>query len=270
MPGENNPNSNSQNQEQAQTAWDDLAQAVPFQEETAHDAVAESTNTSEKLQESAQTVGDILRNWYTEVDLTTGEFTERFRQSKIYEDATKYTAQKITDIQYIDDLHGDGQVKVMQVEGWVENPDELAYVQPYKRDESHEYPEEIAAIMAPSSDHQCKVVGAKPLYKLAGDAARYYTATPEEFAEQYAENEDGTYHNTELLRIVKAKPEEKLTMDKEQLEAADKEARQEGTLYALPMTEYFTAPVDLHDPNNVPTQGRRAEMSIRSGYGPIE
>ncbi len=256
------------NQEQGSSSnsWDTLAQDVPFQPDTPDvNQDASTENTAE--QKPLKTVGEWYRSMLSEIDLTTDEMTERFREGKIYEDQDKYSAEKITNVDYIDDFHGDGKIRTMTVSGW---PDGLTYVQPYKRDESRQYPKGIAEIIAPSSDHQCAVVKTTPLYRLVGQIEKSsQTVSPTYLDQHYTKNEDGTFHNTELLRIIKAKPEEQLSIDKEQLKEADQTAM-EDAIYILPVTEYLTAPVDLQDPENIPLHGRRTEMSIPAGYGPIE
>ena len=203
-----------------------------------------------------------------EVDLNTEDFTERFRAGEIYEDKTKYIANKITEVDYIDDLDDD-KVKTYQLIGWPENLDELSTVQPYKRQSDDKYPPEIAQLLAPSSEREYKVAATRPLYRMSGDSNFTITVTPEELAQQYIQNEDGSFHNTKLLRIVRAKPEEFTLIGREQLQEADQE--QFGhEVYTMPFTEYFTVPVDPQDPDNIPTTGRHTETVIRSDYEPIK
>lgn len=262
MPGEtqNQPNTPKH------TEWDDLASEVPFQgqQNTQPKDVAEQSPD----QKPDRSVGDWYRTMLEEVDLNTDDFTERFRAGEIYEDKTKYIANKITEIDYIDDLDDD-KIKTYQLAGWPENLDELTTVQPYKRQSDDKYPPEIAQLLAPSSEREYKVASARPLYSMSGDGSFVIKITPEELAQQYTQNEDGSFHNTELLRIIRAQPEEFTLIGSEQLQEADQE--QFGhEVYAMPFTEYFTAPVDPQNPNSIPTTGRRTETVIRSGYGPIK
>lgn len=258
---------NHPEQNPSPSEWDTISHEVPFQGE-AQDVNQDSITENATEQKPPRMIGEWYRKMLNEIDLTTDEITERFREGKIYEDQDKYSVEKITSVKYIDGLHGDAKIRIMTINDW---PDELTYVQPYKRDESRQYPKGIAELIAQSSDRQCAVIETTPLYKVAGEIGNgsFRTITPEHFNQYFTENEDGTFHNTELLRIIKAKPEEQFSMSKEQLEEADQMAM-EDEMYALPLTEYITAPVDLQSPENIPVHGRRTEMSIPAGYGPIE
>lgn len=253
---ESDPINNNQT-ETSQTEWDTLSQEVPFQGE----------EVEKPEQKRSRNMGESYRKMYHEVDLSADEYTERFREGKIYEDAAKYRATPYTEIHYIDETPDGEHSGTVEVEGWI---DDLATVQPYKRDLSRKYPPAIENLLAPSSDRECKVTKLEKLYRVNSDGYSERGVTPEEFNQQYIENEDGTFHNTELLRIIKAKPEETWHMDKETLELADKTEYESGILYAFPMTEYFTAPVNLGDPDDIPKTGRRAVMDIRPGYGFIK
>lgn len=238
-------NTNPESEQTTTTSWDTLGQQVPFQA-----AVEETPDRKQP-----KTVGEWYREWgIQEVDLNSEAFNQRFEEAAICEDTTEYIAKPVTKIQFIVDPEQGGPSGIT-VDGWLGGS--------------------TAESISPSVKiylEKFKIASAEQLYNLSGDDTYGgYTISPEELAQQYTQNQNGTYHNPELLRIIKATPEEMFTIDRESLQEADASALDgDGPAQALHFTEYYTAPVDPANPDLIPTTGRRAVPTIRSGYKPIQ
>lgn len=243
MPGESH-NTDKPKSDQP-TKWDTLGEEVPFQGNQDKPIISEQEKQPQK------TVGEWYSTMLDVVDLNSEDFEERFQAAEIYEDTTRYTAEPVTKITYKVDQD---RSSWMIVNGRIDDS------------ASKQIAPQILKRM-----QNLDIVSTENLYNIIGEnSQREDTITPEELAEQYTTNEDGTLHNPTLLRIIKAKPEELFTIDKEAMEKAMQTPKERGQIYAMPQTEYYIAPVDPSQPDVIPTNGRKAVISVRSGYKPIQ